>query len=940
MVSLESATTPAKCPDASHSDEQRASRVKTSDAAPGLPPTLSVHVRNGDDPSSLAHDLSAKANLGMGDDDPTLDFANSPDDGFDQIDVNPQLLPHEAAIIRKVLNKYREVFRPAWGLLSDGSAMDIRVKDGAKPIASQPYRLSPRARRDMDNILDEMREKGRSEPSTSPWAAPAFIVYNHEKPRLVIDFRKVNNLVERDMYPIPRQNEIFDAVNGAQYISVLDLTKGFFQIPLDPKAREKTAFVLHRGLEQLTVSVMGFLNSPAFFQRKMDEILAPYRWNSVVAYLDDLIIWSSSIEDHALHLEQVLEAFHGRNLTLSASKAHIAYFDVKALGHKVGRLGLGTLEDKVEAMRRLPVPQNLKELEVALNTFGYYRQFVPGFAQIAKPLYDAKNRITKPHNVVFKNAPVVPSPDGKRPGIRYSELQRAKFEWTDECQAAFDSLKERLCLAEVLVAPDYDRPFVLYCNASYHGYGVALHQLPKGATPKYGKSSRMAERPILYMSRSLNKHECNYAPTELEAGCIVWAVTKLAHYLDGSQMEIVTDHSALRWILGVKDAPISKGNNRLLQWSLVLAQHGDRISVVHRPGLAHGNVDGLSRLIEKIHAADPPAIPFKSIQVNSTATSCSESTDWKELYLSDPSLGTIYRTLIKKVDELRSEFHAFSVDPKDGKLWVRIADAAKLCLPVGLLKDRISSVHAKYNHLGHAKTFDRLNRNFWHPLLHKECRRICLDCASCRENSIARHLPYGQMEPIVSPAIPFDTVTMDFVTGLPHTRDGFDAFTTVTDKFTKVLRVYPCRTTDTADVVAERFYRNVYRQQGLPRVIISDRDTKFTGQFWQALCRLVGVEHRMSTSYHPQSDGQSEKSNQNVEIALRHYVDWYQEAWADWQLTGRLCLRGKGLAVGERLPRLVAGLGVERTAAGGAFPWAEELPVHVWPLCLQDWQCN
>lgn len=202
-------------------------------------------------------------------------------------------------------------------------------------------------------MLDKMCSKGRARPSSLPWASHVFKVVQHGKPRLLIDFQKVNDVVEREMYPLPRQDDIFAAVAGARYITTFDVQKGFYQIPLSEESKKYTAFASHRGLEELTVSVMGFKNLPSFFQRKMDQLLSRWRWQSVVAYIDDLIIWSNTPEQHAIDIANVLGALDRVNLTLNPSKAHVGYYETSVLGHKVGRLGLGTTKEKTDAMRNL-----------------------------------------------------------------------------------------------------------------------------------------------------------------------------------------------------------------------------------------------------------------------------------------------------------------------------------------------------------------------------------------------------------------------------------------------------------------------------------------------------------------------------------------------------------------------------------------------------------
>lgn len=519
-------------------------------------------------------------------------------------------------------------------------------------------------------------------------------------------------------------------------------------------------------------------------------------------------------------------------------------------------------------MMDMQSPTTFKELETCLGTFGYYRMFIPNFSQVAAPLLEAKRQMTNSLRLYYKKQPKPESSD--KPIVHYDEIKNQRFKWTPSCQEAFDNLKRILSSPAVLMAPRWDAPFVLYCDASYHGYGVALHQLPEGMT------GRKNERPLLYMSRSLDRHESNYAPTEIEGGCVVWALSKLAHYLDGSEMQVVTDHRALQWLLKVKDLPSSRQNNRLLRWSILLLQFADKMTVIHRPGVLHGNVDGLSRLIAKVGENDPAPQAF-SVLLTDTSE---EDNSWAAAYHSDRTLRIIYEKIENNwnSDDSSHAYHLYSVDPDSKRMYVNLDGRHKLCVPEAKLDDWITSSHVKHAHLGLTKTYERLSRSIWHPKLHKRVSEVLSACASCRENGIVRHKPYGVAQPVLSPSFPFDTVACDFVTGLPES-EGFDAFMSVTDKFTKTIRIIPCRTDDDAPTMARRFFNVIYRYHGLPRRIVSDRDSKFTSMFWKSLTELTGIARNLSTSWHPQSDGQSEKTNQVVEIALRHVIDYTQAEW-------------------------------------------------------------
>lgn len=484
------------------------------------------------------------------------------------------------------------------------------------------------------------------------------------------------------------------------------------------------------------------------------------------------------------------------------------------------------------------------------------------------PLYLLKNDLCGKYRVFYKGQQ---KPESTKPAIHYNNLKVQSLVWNEGCEASFRKLKSLLCSAPILKPPEWERPFIMYCDASYNGFGIALHQLPKGVA-----SARKNERPVLYLSRGLSKHETNYAPTELEGGCIVWGVNKLSHYLDGSDLEIVTDHAALQWLLKVKDKPSSRQNNRLLRWSILLSQYSDKIKVVHRPGSTHGNVDGLSRLVESVAQQESPALSLMT-----TLLDAEES--WAEFYLQDRSFKGLYLKLQAESAESEEQYsyHTFTYDPRTGRLYCKIDGELRLCIPEGKLPEYLKKAHESLAHLGAEKVLEKIRRDYWHPLLPKITKEVIRNCASCRENSIMRHKPWGLAQPVTSPSVPFHTVSIDFVTGLP-TSEGCDAFMTVTDKYTKTLMIVPCKTTDGARETAERFFSTVYRYHGLPSSIISDRDTRFTSTFWSELCRLTGINQKMTTAYHPQSDGQAEKSNQTVEIALRHFVDFHQSNWTEF----------------------------------------------------------
>ena len=350
----------------------------------------------------------------------------------------------------------------------------------------------------------------------------------------------------KDSHPLPRITEALDALGGAQYFSTLDLRSGYWQIAMDEESKQKTAFITHNGLYEFNVLPFGLCNSPATFQRLMTHILRGLEWSICLVYIDDLIIFSRTFDEHLTHLEQVFKRLREANVRLKPSKCHFVKPQVEYLGHVVSKDGLSPNPDKIKAVRDFPIPTNTTGVKAFLGLCNYYRRFIKGFAQIAAPL----NRLTS------KNVP---------------------FQWTNDCQQALDHLKQALISAPILAYPDFSLPFHLYVDASQTGIGLTLGQIVEGR-----------EVAIAYAGRDFNQAERNYSATEREALAVIDGIKRFQPYLYGQKFTIHTDHNALKWLMSIQDP-----TGRVARWSLLIQQFD--FDIVHRPGKSNGNADGLSR---------------------------------------------------------------------------------------------------------------------------------------------------------------------------------------------------------------------------------------------------------------------------------------------------------------------------------------------------------
>lgn len=764
------------------------------------------------------------------------------------------------------------------GLLKTGETMSMPLKPEfeGKPCHSAPYPISRWKQSLMDPFLDALEKDGVIEDSkATDFSSPCLIVIQKGRPRFVVDYRKVNARCIPDPYPLPRQEQVMNAVEGSAYISLFDIQKAFFQLPIELRDRHKTTFVTpHRGAKQFTRALMGYLGSPAFCQRQIDRILSPWKWEFTVCYVDDIVIFSKDWESHLRHVETVLKALYEAGLTLDSKKAYIGFKSLKLLGHLVSRFGLSVQEEKIKAMMELPEPKTLGDLDKTLGFFGYYRSFVENYSQIAAPLTDmltGVNRSSTSH-------------------------QKDLIEWNDTARKAFAKLKE--CLANACTRShakwNPSCEYALYVDASHLGFGGALHIIEESGIhgPNGKRSNKSKEYPVVFISRSLKKNEKQYWPTELELAGLVWALSKLEHLVEGHSLKIYTDHVALTWLFNVTTTK-TKFNQRLLLWALALQKWRPSTTIVHRPGRSHVNADVLSRYpvastfpkdLRKDTSSFPQPDPHRrSAKINSiTLVELSNAfkRDLAKSYDSDKHLKEIYKKICSSSE---NHYHAFRVDSDSKLMYFRnIAHPAKpwrLVIPDKMLKELFHYAHDNFGHQGFEKSYDRL-AGVYVPRLSRKLKSYIQSCPNCLASKSKRTTD-GLLNPIATPDTCFHTITMDFVSGLPVSPKGFDSVLTITDKFTKVVTLVAVKTTDDAERTAQRFYRKFYLRYGLPKAIISDRDTRFVSQFWKSLARRLDTRLLMSTAYHPQTDGLSERTNQTMENILRSMIGYgVDEDWA------------------------------------------------------------
>ena len=693
-----------------------------------------------------------------------------------------------------------------------------------------------------------MLAQGLISPANSPYAAPASVLLV-KKPdgslRMCVDYRALNKSTVRDRFPLPLIEDLLNKLAGATIFSKIDLKSGFWQMRVDPADEHKTAFVTPLGSFQFKVLPMGLSNAPSSFQRLMQHVLKDFLDIFVAVYLDDIVIYSKSVEDHRDHVRQVLLALRKHNLFLNAAKCVFGVPAISFLGHKVGHNSLGMEEEKVEAVKHWKMPRTRADIRSFLGFANFSRRFVPAFAKIATPLTDA----------LAEDAPRT-----------FTGLSGAQ-------QFAFRRLKELLTTAPVLLMPQRDRPFTVSVDASDEAVGAILQQdIGSGL------------QPVAYMSKRLSSAERNYSIRDKELLAQVVAIEHWRVYLAGRPFSLLTDHESLA---SLDQQELRSG--RLARWAQRMSEF--EFSVHYIKGELNA-ADGLSRL----HPSSPTA-PSTAQGVAATAIShptslaspfpaAEELTELrKETYfkrvleaLEQPSVG------LTIVMQQRVERFKLTED----RLW--ITDGTKrtrLCIPSRSRSFFLHEFHdtlAPGGHQGVDRTYAALSAHVFWPNMWRSVQNYVRKCDACQRNKASVHTPAAPAQPLVRPDRPWESISIDFM-DLPLTPRGHDSALIATDRFSRMVHIMPTTRTVTAEESVDLLLQGVVRAHGIPGSIVSDRDPRFTSALWQGLWAAFGTRLQMSTAHRPQADGQSERSNRSVQTVMRQFCN---SLGTDWD-TPRVC---------------------------------------------------
>ena len=852
--------------------------------------------------------------------------------------IAARLSKEERAWALELLLHHRETFKNTPGF-TGVAELEINTGD-SRPVSRKGYRNPMVANAGFLRQLEQWEDEGIVRRSSSAWSAPAMVVPKKNGTwRTVIDYRGLNKLLAKESNPVPIIHEVLDAMGGSQYFSTMDLTSGYYQLGVREKDKPKTAFTTPFGLFEFNRCPQGISNAVPTFQRTMELLLRGSLGICALVFLDDVIVYSATFEQHLKDLHRVLSCIGQAGMTFKLSKCHFFENSVEYLGHIISDEGVRVCPDKVVAVKEFPQPEGPTKVKSFLGLSGFYRRFVKDYSVIARPLYD----LTKKKTV---------------------------FKWNPKAQEAFDTLKEALCTAPVLQYPDFAKPMEIHVDACPWGGGAVLCQ--KGADD--------LPHPIAYWSTVFNEHQLNYGTVEQECLALVLAIKHFRPYILGRPIRVLTDHAPLRWLNNIADP-----SGRLTRWAIMLQDY--QIEIEYRRGVDNGDADGISRahakeesergriptplvdegdtleavkesvkdvlvftraqaaLLPKVPVLDavlgedalpdaavaPVEAPYEDgwpvratvqqraeglatmgdAEAGSSVPLSEETSEWLASTVGRAWTG-------RNREKLRADLAAMQAadpalhpmlqlvglrpgDPEDVPNWVR-SQSALLTVHGGVLYRAVSykDVPESFNalvvpkqmkaaallamahddpltggHLGATKVFDKLKQRYWWEKMNKEVGEHCAECAVCATSK--GRLGVAPYQNVPLPERPFQMIGIDTVGMLTKTKDGNQYIIVITDYLTRWVEAVAVKSDNAATVA--KVLLSLITRHGAPERVLSDRGASYMNEVVDHLLVLMRTQHVTTPAYRPQMNGLTERCNGTIKRMLKTYANENQTDW-------------------------------------------------------------
>lgn len=825
----------------------------------------------------------------------------------------------EQISIENLCAKYSDIFYLQGDKLSTTDIYEhtITLKQNVSPVFTKPYRLPHSQKQEIKSQIDKLLRENIIEKCNSSWSSPLLLVpkrsddSGEKKLRLVIDYRKLNNLIEDDKFPLPNMSEILDALAGSVYFTHLDLYNGFYNVKLHKDSRKYTAF--DSGQYQMVRMPMGLKTSPGSFSRMMNMAMSGLTYEKCFVYMDDLIIYGFSLDNHNKNLQDVFERLRKVNLKLNPQKCDFLKKQILYLGHVVSDKGILPDPSKIEVVRNYPQPKTTDEVKRFTAFVNYYRKFVPNFAEKASPL----NRLCK---------------------------KNIRFNWDDQCQKAFETLKESITSPPVLAYPDFspNNQFIIQTDASNHAIGAVM------------MNKNM--RPVAFASRSLNKAEKNYPTIEKELLAIVWAVKHFRPYLYGKEFKIQTDHRPLVYLFNMRDP-----SSRLMKFRLLLEEYN--FSIEYVKGTGNAAADALSRIkIQDLKEMSNKIINVmtraQKRKIAHTMPDSSANIDFTDDWSDQPKVVEAHikpkdhielvfiekkkLNSIKQQNDVRFETKTFCYVPVRNSIYIKYMDSQSQITPAefvreldeACLKNGINELYfvmTKRNnvfvekllnevkiygsatmprlcilkdiirienkddqkvilndfhllptsgHAGMRRMLSNIKKYYFWPGLEKDVINFVKRCDKCQRHKYSTYVK----EPMVITSTAntaFEKIYLDIVGPLERDNTNYSYILTLQCELSKYVEAYPLISKNTTEV-ARILVNNFILRYGIPKEIATDRGAEFMSSTMNEVCKLLHITKTNSTAYHHQSIGALENSHKHLGSFLRIQCDNHPEMWSQW----------------------------------------------------------
>ncbi|CAF1164741.1 unnamed protein product [Rotaria magnacalcarata] len=782
--------------------------------------------------------------------------------------------------LKQILTKYQPLFDTSRTTMAQTSIPHVICTSDNPPISSKPYPQTLEKQNATFEIIQQMIRNKQIRASSSQYASTILLIKKRDgSHHFIVDYRKLNQITIQDKFPLPNLEQTIQMVGGHEYYSTLYLRSGYFQIPIREEDRHKTAFITTHGLYEFNVLAQGLKNSPPSFQLITSNLLLPCKKFSLV-YLDDILIYSNSFQQHLDHLNQVLPILNKHQFQLNPQKCELARTAIDYLGHTISNQGIKPLQERIQKILDIPQPVSLNQANAFIGAIGWYRKFIQDYTKIAAPILAVTN--------LTKN-------------------NKFKFKWDSPQRNAFDKLKIAITSEPLFLNyPDVNAPLILATDASDYCIGGVLYQEINGE-----------RKNIYFYSKILPKLQRKWPTIEKEALAIYYCVSRMKLYLLGHEFIIQTDHCPLR------DMHKKSSNNRRVdRISLVLQQYNIK-EIRHISGKCNCMADYLTRYPRQIEEDDEffdsdfghipnvysqssnltlqDNLSINSQIVNAVTTRAQTKAQEKSLPSKDHTVPAD-DSLVPDDQSQEGLGHAFDISKigeaqKHDKLYQEnfleihknnpnssymlkndilyklikrgVITKELVYVPSSMLEQLLSAYHdAPYAaHFGVRRTYLKLKDIYWWSDMKITIRNYIQSCLKCQKFNIPRNKLPGLLHPIESPIGPFPLIGIDYSGPFPITPQGNKYVLAITDYFTKWVIAIPLPE-QTAKITAETLYEYYITIYGVPSRILSDQGTHFNNKLIAAFTSILGCHHIKSTTYHPQTNGAIERFNSTFERQL------------------------------------------------------------------------